>query len=388
MDEETDESEKRVVEVPVEFLESVLKLASESRDLVARSALRWDDEDPILSDLGSDFREKVIEDLAGRDDLPLSECVRVIKNLVDPYDLEDDDFVLDRGLSVALVKAGLCGGGLGTSWARKVSWDDVDPSDVRRLFDAATERCMTAALVGDEARRDIEFWVRHVAPHVEKNPVERLEWLAQRIAGRANDGYIGDTLEFVADLAWSWLAKIPQDDLRGEIRGLCAVASIARCGALDLWGETEGNLQEAWGGVRWGSVSRESLAVLLAEETPLAVAAAAKQMPREEALLPLVAAAAPIVHPELVDRLVWFAEVVGKPAGDAPVFREELNTALTEVVCKWLEELRRADVEDIVVVLRAFRRVPMAASIYQPDVDESLEALRDALRQSVDEETE
>ncbi len=44
--------------------------------------------------------------------------------------------------------------------------------------------------------------------------------------------------------------------------------------------------------------------------------------------------------------------------------------------------------EDIVVVLRAFRRVPMAASIYQPDVDESLEALRDALRQSVDEETE
>lgn len=386
MDEDTDGSEKRVVEVPMELLEGLLRLAGESRDLIARSALPWGAEDSPLSDLAFDFRKKVLEDLAARDDVSVSECVRVIKRLVDQYDLEEDDFVLDREPSIALVRAGLREGWLEEHWAKKVSWDDVDPDDVRRLFDAATERSMNAALVGDESRWEIEFWAHRIAPHVVKDPVERLEWLAERVAARADEGHVGDTLEFVADLAWSWVAEVPGRDLRGAIRALCAVEAIRRCGALDATGEVEANLQEAWADVRWRSVSRESLASLLAEEVPSAVAAAADHSPREEALVPLVRRAAPIVHPELVDRLVWFAESVGKPAGDAPAFREEINEALTEVVCVWLDELQQADVEDIVVVLRAFRRVPMAASLHQPSVDECLEALRNVLRQGVDDD--
>jgi hypothetical protein len=388
MDDELDGDERRVTEISEEVLQRLLELASESRDLVARSALRWDDEDPIWSDLGDAFRQRVLDDLAARDDLSLSDCVGVIENLVDPDDLDEDDYVLGRELSVALVRASLRNGGLETRWARRVSWDDVDPNDLHRLLAASSERLMTAALVGDESRGEIEFWVRHVAPRAMKAPVERLEWLRMQVARRADEGYIGDTLDFVGDLVWRWFGEIPRSDLRGEMRGLYAVAAIARCGALDQSGDIEFNLREAWDSVRWDGLSNDALATLLSEETPAAVAGAAAHDPREEALLPLVRDAAKIVHPEVADRLVWFAESVGKPAGAGPAFREGINHGLTEVVCEWLTELERADVEDIVLVLRAFRRVPMGASVIQRDVDESLEALRDVLRKTVDDEAD
>lgn len=381
------DNDDRTTSISARTLGMLLDLASQSPDLTARASLRWDDKDPLWGELGPRFRQKVLDDLSARDDLSVAECERVIEALVDEDDLDDEEFALDAQTSVALVRAWLSSGRPAQGrWLRRVLWESIPSRDARDLLAKSAEYRMTAALMGFDSGRDIALLANDILPRAFNDAVERLEWFDMHVVQRADEGSVGEALEFVADLVWSWYDEVPSGDLRARMRALRAIASIARRGAVDGSDEIGSAVDDAWRAMPWKRASRADLEVILREETPGSVAEAQRGSPHGLQIAQLVGSVAPLVYPDLADRLQWFVEAVGKPAGDTRKFDEPINTALTEYVCEWLEELRDHPVEEIVVVLRAMRRVPMAACIHQPDLDEAIETLREKLRTSVDED--
>lgn len=139
------------------------------------------------------------------------------------------------------------------------------------------------------------------------------------------------------------------------------------------YSERDTCVADAWPRLDWGAVPCTTLSEVLGEAVAHGLAER-----RTAELAHWFERVAPLVYPDLSDRLLWFVETVGKPHGDGPSLPEEINTSLTEYISAWLTALQSRPIEDIAVVVRAFRRTAMSACIYRPDIDVALDTLSEA----------
>ncbi len=368
------------VNLTLDEYEHLLELASGSSDLVARSNLTTGDSERECRDALETFRNKVLEDLGAREDLDYDTMCEVLTNLKERSDWYEP--FAPPTVGKALVRAWIrSGGDLTTNghWHDGVSWSAVPEGEGRQVLDAAVDTCVLAAQMNDELRHGLRFWVETVAPEVIGDAAERLEWMAVRVARRSNEGMLHASREFLREATWDWYGEVEPNDVAGAVRALRALETIARSN-VDPSGEMYEGLPEAWENFPWADAPVEALDAVMAEAVAMAVGDAAKGKGHGDELVRWVGVVAPKRFPDLAERLLWFAASVGKLAGDAPPFSSSLNETLTELVCDWLQELEKGSIEDIAVVLRSFRRTPMAACLWKQSLEESLDALAEALK--------
>ncbi|MDO9017369.1 MAG: hypothetical protein Q8S73_43265 [Deltaproteobacteria bacterium] len=361
------------ISIPLDEYEDLLKLASGSRDLLARSQVAFDDCQPGWRTRRRDFQNRILDDLAARDDLNYSMFCAILDNL-DSLDGPAVPAVVGPAMLRAWIRTGDYSDT--RRWQSDESWSEVREEDARIVLDAVVDRIVQSRLATGRSAGGLSFWIETVAPAAYLDGRERLEWLASHVAVPSNTGDLGDVGEGIREVVWHWYGDV-DDTLEERLLALRAIHDIATSSS-EPSGELYESLEEAWSNLIEAGPSPEDEAVI-AKAVKVAVAESPGSNARAAELRCWVVAVAPRMYPDLADRLMWFAETVGKAAGDAPRLLDEVVDAATEAVCEWLDELAEGSIEDVAVVLRTFRRTPMGACVEKSDVEACLTRMAEAI---------
>lgn len=361
-----------------EAYEHLLRLAGGSPDLAGRAAVSFDDLPRAVSDLKEDFRQQILDDLAEREDLDYRTFCRVLDDVEECDGAEVPSYV-----APAMLRAWVRSGDLSDTrrWRGRYTWDRVASEDAQRALDAAVELGVLGRLALGIRGDDLAFWIGTVAPQALPDGAERLEWLVEHVANASYGGDLGDLGDLgvsIYELVMDWYGDVDRDDLPQRVRALRAMEEIATS-SLEPSGELSESLGEAWGNVLPDGPLSSEQRLAVAEAVRAAVVGAPTDGDLADELDRWVSAVAPRMFPDVTDRLLWFADSVGRLAGDAPALPAKTVEALTGCVCEWLGELEKGPIEDLGAVLRTFRRTAMGACVAKVDLDESLEKLADAL---------
>ncbi|MDP3220986.1 MAG: hypothetical protein Q8S73_43275 [Deltaproteobacteria bacterium] len=347
-------------------------LAGESPDLIGRAEVTFDREEPGWRERRKAFQEKVLNELAGREDLDYATFCHVL-DAAEEFDQSE----VPADVAPAMLRAWRRSGDFDDTrrWRDPDSWTKVREEDAQAVLDAAVDGIVQSRLALGSETDALSFWIETVAPMAYGDARERLEWLAEHVGGPSDDGDLGEVGEVIRGVMWDWYAEV--DALAERLLALRAIRDIATSSS-EPSGEVYESLEEAWGNLIEAGPSPEDEAVI-AGAVKAAIAEAPKSAACADELRWWVVAVAPRMYPDLADRLMWFAEMVGKAAGDAPRLPDEVVDAATEAVCEWLDELAEGSIEDVAVVLRTFRRTPMGACVEKADVEACLARMAEAI---------
>lgn len=365
-----DEPPAEMVRLSHEQFVLLMTLAASSPDLERRSEVTFDEDVEGWEEARDAFHAKILDDLAEREDLDYATFCQVLDNVA-----EEDGAEVPSHVAPAMLRAWLRSGDYEDTrrWRDDSSWSDVSEEDARAILDAAVDLIVQARLAIGRSTEDLSFWIETVAPQAWLDGRERLEWLARHVAGPSNQGDLGDVGEVIREVVWDWYGEIEDDDLEERLLALRAIRDIATSSS-EPSGELYESLEEVWSNLIKAGPSPEDEAVI-AGAVKAAIAEAPKSGAHADELRWWVTAVAPKMYPDLADRLMWFAETVGRIAGNAPRLRKTVVDAVTFAVCEWLDELRDGPIADAAAVLRTFRRTPMGACVEKDFVEESLERM-------------
>lgn len=367
-----DGPQEEVITLSVKQYERLLELAGQSPDLVGRAELTFDREEPDWRARREAFQEKVLDDLAAREDLDYDDFCSVLDAIE-----ELDETEVPARVAPAMLRAWLRSGDLEDTrrWRDPDSWRGVREEDAQAVLDAAVDLLVQSRLALGSEGDALPFWIKKVAPLAYGNPRERLEWLSEHVAGPSNEGDLGEVGEVIREVVWRWYREV--DDLAEQLPALRAIHDIATSGC-EPSGEMIESLEGVWRTLVEAGPSPEDEAVVAAA-VKAAIAEAPQGGASADELRWWVTAVAPTMYPDLADRLMWFAETVGRAAGDAPALPDDVVGAATEAVCEWLDALRDGPIGDVAMVVRTFRRTPMGACVEAAEVRACLERMEERI---------
>ena len=358
-----------------EQYERLLTLASSSPDLEGRADVTFDEDEPHWWQRREAFREKILDDLALREGLDYATFCQVLDNV-----MEEDGAEVPPHVAPAMLRAWLRSGDFEDfrRWRDDSSWSQVPKKDARAILDAAVDLLVQSRLAIGTREDGLPFWIKMVVPEAYRDGRERLEWLASHVSRPSNEGDVGDVGEVIREVVCDWYGDIEDDDLEGRLLGLRTIREIATSSS-EPSGELYESLGKAWSRLMQSGPPTPRDEAVIAEAVKAAVAEAAESDVQADELRRWVVAVAPRMYPDLADRLLWFAETVGKAAGDSPELPEEVAYAATEAVCEWLGKLEGGSIEDMAVVLRTFRRTPMGACVAGAEFEACLARMAEAI---------